>query len=180
MTLCPSGGDPPHSLHCHYSSFNTYMRRFRRFCSGSLALASLDLPAGIIVPTSPRRSPPRLLPQQLAVAWDQRPDRRTRRALLHLSYSSAPPFGPVMLVTQDPHRTFRALRFWDLAASQASACRPIEHPELRQVEPSSPCWVYVHAVTTTGRSPRSTACTKCSLRYSPQTLPESSICEIPC
>src|SRR6516164_4709148 len=106
MTLCPSGGDPPHSLHCHYSSFNTYMRRFRRFCSGSLALASLDLPAGIIVPTSPRRSPPRLLPQQLAVAWDQRPDRRTRRALLHLSYSSAPPFGPVMLVTQDPFRTF--------------------------------------------------------------------------
>src|SRR5215469_6101655 len=40
------------------------------------------------------------------MAWDQRPDRRTRRALLHLSYSSAPPFGPVMLVTQDPTRTF--------------------------------------------------------------------------
>ena len=39
-------------------------------------------------------------PQQLAVTWDQRPDRRTRRALLHLRYSCAPPCGPAMLVTQ--------------------------------------------------------------------------------
>jgi len=44
------------------------------------------------------------------VAWDQRPDRRTRRALLHLSYSSAPPFGPVMLVTQDPSQTFGLIK----------------------------------------------------------------------
>jgi len=29
------------------------------------------------------------------VAWDQRPDRRTRRALLHLPDSCAPPCGPV-------------------------------------------------------------------------------------
>src|SRR5712692_8014698 len=43
--------------------------------------------------------------QQLAVAWDQRPDRRTRRDLLHLSYSCAPPFGPAILVTQDPQRS---------------------------------------------------------------------------
>jgi adenylate cyclase len=35
------------------------------------------------------------------------PDCRTRRALLHLSYSCASPCGPVMLVTQDPRRTFR-------------------------------------------------------------------------
>src|SRR6516164_6491886 len=125
MTLCPSGGDPPHSLHCHYSSFNTYMRRFRRFCSGSLALASLDLPAGIIVPTSPRRSPPRLLPQQLAVAWDQRPDRRTRRALLHLSYSSAPPFGSVMLVTQSPARP-RGRRYAITFARRAHDAKPPE------------------------------------------------------
>ena len=41
-------------------------------------------------------------PLQLAVAWDQRPDRRTRRALLHLQYSCEPPFGPAILVTQDP------------------------------------------------------------------------------
>src|SRR6266699_766243 len=45
-------------------------------------------------------------PQQLAVAWDQRPDRRTRRALLHLTYSCAPPCGPAILVTQDPKRAF--------------------------------------------------------------------------
>src|SRR5215467_13714718 len=32
---------------------------------------------------------PRFWRQQLAVAWDQRPDRRTRRAFLHLSYSYA-------------------------------------------------------------------------------------------
>jgi len=31
---------------------------------------------------------------------------RTRRALLHLSYSYAPPFGPAILVTQNPKRSF--------------------------------------------------------------------------
>jgi hypothetical protein len=36
------------------------------------------------------------------VAWDQRPDRRTRRAFLHLPYSCASPCGPAILVTQDP------------------------------------------------------------------------------
>src|SRR5258708_28736767 len=46
-------------------------------------------------------------PQQLAVAWDQRPDRRTRRAFLHLSYSCSQPCGPTTLVTHDPHRTLR-------------------------------------------------------------------------
>jgi hypothetical protein len=34
------------------------------------------------------------------VAWDQRPDRRTRRVYLHLQYSYAPPFGPALLVTE--------------------------------------------------------------------------------
>ena len=33
------------------------------------------------------------------------PDCRTRRALLHLSYSCASPFGPATLVTHDPDRT---------------------------------------------------------------------------
>jgi hypothetical protein len=32
------------------------------------------------------------------------PDCRPRRAFLHLSYSYAPPFGPAILVTQDPSR----------------------------------------------------------------------------
>jgi hypothetical protein len=35
------------------------------------------------------------------------PDCRPRRALLHLSYSCAPPCGPAVLVTQDPSRTSR-------------------------------------------------------------------------
>src|SRR5262245_54950830 len=46
-------------------------------------------------------------PQPLAVAWDRRPDRRTRRALLHLRCSCAAACGPAMLVTQDPKRSFR-------------------------------------------------------------------------
>ena len=33
------------------------------------------------------------------------PDCRPRRTSLHLSYSCAAPFGPAMLVTQDPNRT---------------------------------------------------------------------------
>ena len=40
-----------------------------------------------------------------AAVWDPRPDRRTRRALLHLQYSCAAPCGPAMLVTQDPERS---------------------------------------------------------------------------
>src|SRR5262245_56925223 len=46
-------------------------------------------------------------PKQLAVAWDQRPDHRTRRALLHLQYSCAAPCGPAMLVTQGTLRPSR-------------------------------------------------------------------------
>jgi len=38
--------------------------------------------------------------KQLEVAWDQRPDHRTRRARLHLQYSCAAPCGLTMLETQ--------------------------------------------------------------------------------
>src|SRR5499433_2613925 len=44
------------------------LNRFRHFCGGSLALASLDLACRNLVPAFPQRSPPRLLTQQLAVA----------------------------------------------------------------------------------------------------------------
>jgi penicillin-binding protein 1A len=37
------------------------------------------------------------------------PDCRPRRTSLHLSYSCATPFGPVILVTQDPNRTSSAI-----------------------------------------------------------------------
>jgi hypothetical protein len=48
------------------------------------------------------------------------PDCRPRRALLHLSYSCAWPFGPAMLVTQDPNRPHR-----DLAAIEHIECSGI-------------------------------------------------------
>jgi hypothetical protein len=50
---------------------------------------------------APRRSRPWRL---TTAAWDRRPDRRTRRAVLHLQYSCASPCGPATLVTQDPER----------------------------------------------------------------------------
>ena len=67
----------------------------------SLALASLNHTCRNLVPTFPQRSPPSLL--TTAACGGLRS--RTRRALLHLSYSCAAPFGPAILVTQDPKRT---------------------------------------------------------------------------
>src|SRR6516162_6363572 len=64
--------------------------RFRHFCSGSLALASLDRACRNLVPAFPQRSPPRLLPAAACGGLRSAPDHRTRRALLHLSYSCAP------------------------------------------------------------------------------------------
>jgi hypothetical protein len=45
---------------------------------------------------------PRLLTAAACGGLGSAPDCRTRRALLHLSYSCASPFGPAVLVTQDP------------------------------------------------------------------------------
>src|SRR5262244_798102 len=81
--------------------------RFRHFCSGSLALASLDRACRNLVPAFPQRSPPRLLPAAACGGLRSAPDCRTRRALLHLSYSCAAPVLLAMLVTHDPFRTFR-------------------------------------------------------------------------
>ena len=57
-----------------------------------------------MVPTFPRRSRPWLLTKAARGGLGSAPDRRTRRAHLHLRYSCAPPFGPAELVTQDPLR----------------------------------------------------------------------------
>ncbi len=57
------------------------------------------------VPTFPQRSPPSLLTTAACGGLRSAPDCRTRRALLHLPYSCAPPCGPAILVTQDPIRT---------------------------------------------------------------------------
>jgi hypothetical protein len=48
---------------------------------------------------------PRLLTAAACNGLRSAHDCRPRRALLHLSYSCAPPFGRAMLVTIDPHRT---------------------------------------------------------------------------
>src|SRR5216684_7678830 len=63
------------------------------------------MPAGIIVPAFPQRSPPRHLIAAACGGLRSTPDCRPRRALLHLSYSYASPCGPALLVTQDPEET---------------------------------------------------------------------------
>jgi hypothetical protein len=79
--------------------------RFRHFIDGSLALASLNLACRDLVPAFPQRSPPSLLTTAACGGLRPEPDCRPRRALLHLLYSYAPPFGRAMLVTHDPERT---------------------------------------------------------------------------
>src|SRR5713101_2279961 len=78
--------------------------RFRHFCSGSLALASPNHTCRNLVPTFPQRSPPWLLTTAACGGLRSTPDCRPRRTCLHLSYSYASPFGPALLVTQDPYR----------------------------------------------------------------------------
>src|SRR5215471_8947977 len=82
------------------------LNRFRHFCGGSLALASLDRACRNLVPAFPQRSPPRLLPAAACGGLRSAPDHRTRRALLHLSYSCAPQITHTTLVTHDPLRNF--------------------------------------------------------------------------
>src|SRR5437763_12581947 len=81
-----------------------HLTRFRHFIDGSLALASLNLACRDHVPTFPQRSPPSLL-TIAARGLRPAPDCRPRRALLHLSYSSAPSYADGAFVTHDPKRT---------------------------------------------------------------------------
>jgi hypothetical protein len=82
-----------------------FVNRFRHFCGGSLALASLDHACRNLVPAFPQRSPPRLLTAAACGGLRSAPDCRTRRALLHLSYSCAPLVLMTALVTHDPQRS---------------------------------------------------------------------------
>src|SRR6266700_2773479 len=86
--------------------FRHRLIRFRHFIGGSLALASLNLACRNPVPTFPQRSPPSLLTTAACGGLRSAPDCRPRRTFLHLSYSCASPFGPALLVTQDPSATF--------------------------------------------------------------------------
>src|SRR5437016_8333613 len=82
-----------------------HLIRFRHFIDGSLALASLNLACRDQVPTFPQRSPPSLLTTAARGGLRPAPDCRPRRALLHLSYSSAPSYSDGAFVTHDPKRT---------------------------------------------------------------------------
>src|SRR5437660_1059709 len=86
-------------------------RRFRHVISGSLALASLNHTCRNLVPTFPQRSPPSLLTTAACDGLRSTPDCRPRRALLHLSYSYAPPCGPALLVTQCHNRSLAGQLF---------------------------------------------------------------------
>src|SRR5471032_768792 len=68
------------------------------------------MPAGLLGPAFPQRSPPWLLTTAACGGLRSTPDCRSRRALLHLSYSCIPPCGPAIFVTQDPERTLRLAR----------------------------------------------------------------------
>src|SRR5438094_6737402 len=96
--LIPEEGSPP--------GFRHRLIRFRHFIDGSLALASLNLACRDHVPTFPQRSPPSLLTTAARGGLRPAPDCRPRRALLHLSYSSAPLHADGAFVTHDPQRTF--------------------------------------------------------------------------
>src|SRR6202008_181149 len=85
--------------------FRHRLIRFRHFIGGSLAPASLNLACRNCVPAFPQRSPPSLLTTAACGGLRPEPDCRPRRALLHLSYSCAPPCGPAILVTHDPFKT---------------------------------------------------------------------------
>ena len=87
--------------------FRHRLIRFRHFISGSLALASLNLACRDQVPTFPQRSPPSLLTTAACGGLRPAPDCRPRRALLHLSYSSAPSCSDGAFVTHAPLRTIQ-------------------------------------------------------------------------
>src|ERR1700751_5563381 len=63
------------------------------------------MPAEIMSRLFLQRSPPSLLATAACSGLRTAPDCPPRRALLHLSYSYAVPFGPGILVTQDPKPT---------------------------------------------------------------------------
>src|ERR1700741_404917 len=93
--------------------FRHRLIRFRHFIDGSLALASLNLACRGQVPAFPQRSQPSLLTTAARGGLRPAPDCRPRRALLHLSYSSAPSYSDGAFVTHAPKPTFT----WSLEAA---------------------------------------------------------------
>src|ERR1700740_3368532 len=93
--------------------FRHRLIRFRHFINGSLALASLNLACRDHVPAFPQRSQPSLLTTAARGGLKPAPDCRPRRALLHLSYSSAPSYADGAFVTHAPKPTST----WSLEAA---------------------------------------------------------------
>ena len=110
--LIPGSGNPPVSASSNPISTSAAVR---------LHSPLSTLPAGILVPTFPQRSPPLLLTTAACGGLRSAPDCRPRRALLHLSYSCATPCGPALLVTQCHLRTFGS---WSIAETAQAARRP--------------------------------------------------------
>jgi len=80
---------------------------FRHFTGGLLALASLNLAGRNLVPVFPQRSPPWLLTTAACGGLRSAPDCRSRRALLHLSYSYASRVWTGVTRDTRPHQRHR-------------------------------------------------------------------------
>src|SRR5580704_11664039 len=115
----PGGRDTPRFRH--------RLIRFRHFIDGSLALASLNLACRDHVPTFPQRSKPSLLTTAARGGLRPAPDCRPRRALLHLSYSSAPSYSDSAFVTHAPKLTLRYHRAGTATSSPGSVIGVGEH-----------------------------------------------------
>jgi hypothetical protein len=102
--------------------FRHRLIRFRHFNSGSLALASLNLTRRESLSQRwLQRSPPSLLATAACSGLRPAPDCRPRRALLHLSYSSAPPYSDSAFVTHDPEQTLAQGTMNDRSAPMSAA-----------------------------------------------------------
>src|SRR6201997_230022 len=99
------------------------LNRFRHFCGGALALASLDRACRTLVPTFPQRSLPRLLTAAACGGLRSAPDCRTRRAFLHLSYSCVSPFGSALHRDTEPSTRDRNYPFSIARLSRSSKLR---------------------------------------------------------
>src|SRR6201987_2753568 len=111
----PGGRGPPRFRH--------RLIRFRHFINGSLALASLNLACRDQVPAFPQRSQPSLLTTAARGGLRPAPDCRPRRALLHLSYSSAPVYPDGAFVTHTPRADLsrRSIVNWRVRTSRGNA-----------------------------------------------------------
>jgi len=111
-SLSREKGQPP-----VLTSSNPLSTLHRRFAYARLSQSCLPEPRSGF----PQRSPPWLLTTAACGGLRPAPDCRPRRAILHLSYSYASPFGPALLVTQDPLRKSCALLTRDLVLPDRKA-----------------------------------------------------------